>query len=215
VWLEDYRLAYHAGGATNNLVVIKNLPLYLGDSTRTWLEHLPRDKNHDWTDLRRVFVGNFQGTYMRPGKLWELHNCKQQLGESLHEYIQRFSKCCTELPGANDNDTISVFQNDTTCTSLMHRLKRLMPRTTRELLDIASNHADGEEAIVVTLNTPQGKGNQVMNHSEWTSSRFKRKKNEKRRRDDNLVAAVERKTSRPKGNPTKPAHRPRTTSRGS
>jgi hypothetical protein len=33
---------------------------------------------------------------------------------------------------------------------------------------------------------------------------FKKKKNDKRRRDDNLAAAVERKTSRPKGNPTKP-----------
>jgi hypothetical protein len=38
------------------------------------------------------------------------------------------------------------------------------------------------------------------------SSRFKKKKkNDKHRRDDNLVVAVERKTSLPKGNPTKPA----------
>jgi hypothetical protein len=68
VWLEDYRLACHAGGATEDLFVIKNLPLYLGDSARTWLEHLPRDKIQDWTDLRRVFIDNFQGTYTRPGK---------------------------------------------------------------------------------------------------------------------------------------------------
>jgi hypothetical protein len=38
------------------------------------------------------------------------------------------------------------------------------------------------------------------------SSRFKKKKkNDKRRRDDNFVAMVERKASRPKGNPGKPA----------
>jgi hypothetical protein len=109
VWLEDYRLACHTGAATDDLFVIKNLPLYLDDSTRTWLEHLPRDKIQDWTDLRRVFVGNFQGTYMRPGKQWELRNCKQQPGESLREYIRCFSKRCTELPGATDNDTISAF----------------------------------------------------------------------------------------------------------
>jgi hypothetical protein len=36
------------------------------------------------------------------------------------------------------------------------------------------------------------------------SSRFKKKKkNDKHHRDDNFVAAVERKTSHPKGNPTK------------
>jgi hypothetical protein len=67
-----------------------------------------------------------------------------------------------------------------------------MPRTTRELLDITSNHADGEEAVAAMLNTPQGKGKQVVDHGEGTSLRFKKKKkNDKRRRDDNFVAAVE------------------------
>jgi hypothetical protein len=63
------RLTYfHRQQATDDLFVIKNLPLYVGDSTRTWLEDLLRDKINYWTDLRRVFVGNFQGTYMRPDK---------------------------------------------------------------------------------------------------------------------------------------------------
>jgi hypothetical protein len=66
VWLEDYRLTCHTGRATDDLFIIKNLPLYLGDSARTWLEHLPRGKINDWTDLRRVFIGNFQGTYAHP-----------------------------------------------------------------------------------------------------------------------------------------------------
>jgi hypothetical protein len=41
---------------------------------------------------------------MRPGKQWELRNCKQQPGESLREYIRRFSKRSTELHGTTDND---------------------------------------------------------------------------------------------------------------
>jgi hypothetical protein len=47
VWLVDYRLTCHARGATDDLFIIKNLPLYLNDSTRTWLEHLQWDKIHD------------------------------------------------------------------------------------------------------------------------------------------------------------------------
>jgi hypothetical protein len=75
---------------------------------------------------------------------------------------------------------------------------------TRELFDIASNHADGEEAVAATLNTPKGKGKQVVDHGEATSSRFKKNKNNgKRRRDDNIVVAVERKALRPKGNQAK------------
>jgi hypothetical protein len=187
----------------DDLFIIKNLPLYLGDSARTWIEHLQCDKIHDWTDLRRVFVGNFQGTHTCSGKQWKLCNCKQQPGESLREYIWHFSKFSIELPGMTDNDAISTFQNGTTCTFLIHWLGRRMPRTTRELLDIASNNADGEEVVAATLNTPQGKGKQVMNHGEGTSSCFKRKKkmNDKHRSDDNLVATVERKVSRPPGQP--------------
>jgi hypothetical protein len=52
------------------------------------------------------------------------------------------------------------------------------------------------------LNTSQGKGKQVMDDSEGPSSRFKKKKKkDKHRRDDNLVAAVEHKATRPKNNP--------------
>jgi hypothetical protein len=89
-------------------------------------------------------------------------------GGSLREYIRHFSKRCTELPGATDNDAIS--------------------------------------AVAATLNTPPGKGKQVVDLGEGTSSRFKKKKkSDKRRRDNNFVAAVEQKVLRPKGNPGKPA----------
>jgi hypothetical protein len=47
MWLEDYWLMCHTGGATDDLFIIKNLPLYLGDSVQMWLEHLPRDKIND------------------------------------------------------------------------------------------------------------------------------------------------------------------------
>jgi hypothetical protein len=40
-------------------LIICNLPLFLFDSTRAWLEHLPLDQIHDWEDLVRVFRENF------------------------------------------------------------------------------------------------------------------------------------------------------------
>jgi hypothetical protein len=67
VWLNDYRLACQLGGATTDEVIIRNLPLHLADSAQTWLEHLPASQIHNWDDLVRTFVGNFQGTYVRPG----------------------------------------------------------------------------------------------------------------------------------------------------
>jgi hypothetical protein len=59
VWLNDYHLACQLGGATSDEVIIRNLPLHLGDSALTWLEHLPASQIHNWDDLVRTFVGNF------------------------------------------------------------------------------------------------------------------------------------------------------------
>ena len=67
VWLNDYRLACQLGGATEDAVIIRNLPLHLVDATRTWLEHLPANQIHNWADLVKIFVGSFQGTYVCPG----------------------------------------------------------------------------------------------------------------------------------------------------
>jgi hypothetical protein len=75
VWLNDYRLACQLGGATSDEVIIRNLPLHLADSARTWLEHLPAGQIHNWDDLVRTFVGNFQGMYVRPGNSWDLRSC--------------------------------------------------------------------------------------------------------------------------------------------
>jgi hypothetical protein len=59
VWHNDYRLTCQLGGATSDEVIIRNLPLHLGDSARTWLEHLPASQIHNWEDLVRTFVGKF------------------------------------------------------------------------------------------------------------------------------------------------------------
>jgi hypothetical protein len=67
VWLNDYGLACQLRKATTDEVIIRNLPLHLADSARTWLEHLPASQIHNWDDLVRTFVGNFQGTYVHPG----------------------------------------------------------------------------------------------------------------------------------------------------
>ena len=39
--MADYRLACQLGGVNDDLLIIRNLPLFLSDSVRAWLEHLP------------------------------------------------------------------------------------------------------------------------------------------------------------------------------
>jgi hypothetical protein len=41
LWLADYRLACQLEGTDNDNLIIRNLPLFLSDAARAWLEHLP------------------------------------------------------------------------------------------------------------------------------------------------------------------------------
>ena len=59
LWLADYRLACQLGSVDDDLLIIRNLPLFLSDSARAWLEHLPPLQINNWCDLVKVFVGNF------------------------------------------------------------------------------------------------------------------------------------------------------------
>jgi hypothetical protein len=41
LWLADYRLACQLGGTDDDNLIIRNLPMFLSDTARAWLEHLP------------------------------------------------------------------------------------------------------------------------------------------------------------------------------
>jgi hypothetical protein len=76
LWLADYRLACQLGGTDDDNLIIHNLPLFLSDAARAWLEHLPPAQISNWDDLVKAFAENFKGTYVRPGNSWDLRSCR-------------------------------------------------------------------------------------------------------------------------------------------
>jgi hypothetical protein len=156
LWLNNYRLACQLGGATTDEVIIRNLPLHLTDSARTWLEHLPASQIHNWDDLVRTFMENFQGTYVRPGNSWDLRACTQKPGESLRDFIRCFSKRCMELPSVAQSEIMHAFLEGTTCRDLVRELGRSPPVDSNELFDIATSFASGEEAVGGHLQREEG-----------------------------------------------------------
>jgi hypothetical protein len=147
LWLADYRLACQLAGTDDDNLIICNLPLFLSNTARASLEHLPPAQIFGWDDLVKAFTGNIQGTYVRPRNSWDLRSCRQQPGESLREYIRWFSKQCTELPNITDSDVIGAFLAGTTCRDLVSKLGRKTPTKASELMDVATKFASGQEAV--------------------------------------------------------------------
>jgi hypothetical protein len=160
LWLEDYRLACQLGGTNDDNLIIRNLPLFLSDAARAWLEHLPPAQISDWDDLVKAFAGNFQGTYVRPGNSWDLRGCRQQPGESQREYIRWFSKQRTELPNITHSEVIGAFLAGTTCRDLVSKLGRKTPTKASELMDITTKFASGQKVVKAIFRKdkqPQGR----------------------------------------------------------
>jgi hypothetical protein len=59
LWLADYRLACQLGRTDDDNLIIRNLPLFLSDAARAWLEHLPPAQISNWGDLVKAFTGHF------------------------------------------------------------------------------------------------------------------------------------------------------------
>jgi hypothetical protein len=131
--------------------------LHLADSARAWLEHLPASQIHNWDDLVRTFVGNFQGTYVRLGNSWDLRACTQKPGESLWDFIRRFSKRCTELLSVAQSEIVHAFLEGTTSRDPVRELGRSPPVDSNELFDIATSFASSEEAVGAIFDGNKGK----------------------------------------------------------
>jgi hypothetical protein len=142
---------------------------------------------------------------VRPGNSWDLRSCRQQPGESLREYIRRFSKQCTELPNITNSDVIGAFLAGTTCRDLVSKLGRKAPTKASELMDIATKFASGQEAVeAIFRKDKQPQGRQKEDVLEASVQRGTKKKTRKKAQekcnavDADLVAAAEHR------NPQKP-----------
>ena len=87
-------------------------------------------------------------------------------------------------------DVISAFLYGTTCESLIHKLGCIKPRTTRDLLDIATNHASDEEAVGAVFSGGRDKGKAKHEEQGECPSTQKGKKNKKDRRQPANLALV-------------------------
>jgi hypothetical protein len=180
LWLADYRLACQLGGTDDDNLIIRNLPLFLSDTARAWLEHLPPGQISNWDNLVQAFTGNFQGTYVHPGNSWDLQSYRQQTGESLWDYILRFSKQRTELPNVTDSDVIGTFLAGTNCRDQVSKLGRKTPTRASELIDIATKFTSSQEAVeAIFRKDKQPQGRQPEDVPEASAQRGTKKKNKK------------------------------------
>ena len=114
---------------------------------------------------------------MRPRNSWDLKSCRQKPGESLRDFIRRFSKQCTELPSVGDLEIVQAFLSSTTCRDLVQELGRNVSTS-------------GEEAVGAIFPDADSKGKRREEAPEASASHLPKKKKKGRPGKQEVLEAV-------------------------
>ena len=127
----------------------------LKDGARSRLLNLPPGSISSWNEMRDRFVANFQGTRDRPPAGGDLRRIKQQPGETLQKYIQRFNNIRLKIPKVTDEAIISAFSDGARDIKMKEELaihEELC--TALELFNMATKCARAEEGRLSLLELP-------------------------------------------------------------
>ena len=127
----------------------------LKDGVRSWFLNLPVGSISSWGEMRNRFIANFQGTRDRPPAAGDLRRIKQQLGETLQKYIQRFNSVRLKIPKVMDEAIISLLSDGVHDVKMKEELtihEELC--TTLELFNIVTKCARAEEGRLSLLELP-------------------------------------------------------------
>jgi hypothetical protein len=128
-------------------------PMALKDAPRTWLMNLPHKSVTSWKDLCRQFIANFMSTYERPATKNDLKVVRQYKGETLRQYIQRFSQMRNKIPRISNEEVISTLSTGVTDIKMREKLSVNDELTSIvRLFEIADRCAKAEEGRLFAHN---------------------------------------------------------------
>ena len=118
----------------------------------SWLLNLPKASITSWDGLRECFIANFQGTHDHAPSMNDLRRIKQQEGETLHKFIQRFTVMHLKIPKASDEAVISAFSDGVTDLKMKKELAMSDEMSTAlEMFNLANKCARAEEGRLSLL----------------------------------------------------------------
>jgi hypothetical protein len=109
-WLRCYALSIENAGGNNDTKCCY-FPFCLDQAPLTWLESLEKYSIDEWDQLKEQFTSNFTGAMGRLGTRMDLAMVKQEQGETLRKYMQRFFDKHATVVDITDKEVIDLFQD--------------------------------------------------------------------------------------------------------
>nr|ABA93911.1 retrotransposon protein, putative, Ty3-gypsy subclass, expressed [Oryza sativa Japonica Group] len=143
-FLSIYESAIEASHGDKNTKA-KVIHLALDGIACSWYFNLPANSIYSWEQLRDVFVFNFRGTYEEPKTQQHLLGIRQRPGESIREYMRRFSQARCQVQDITEASVINAASASLLEGELTRKIANKEPQTLEHLLRIIDGFARGEE----------------------------------------------------------------------
>jgi hypothetical protein len=108
-FLQVYVAAITAVGG-DTIVMATYFHVAFSGSARTWLMNLTPGSIYSWEELCVWFTANFASAYQRHGVEAHLHAVRQEPGETLWDFISRFTKVRGTIPRISNASIITAFR---------------------------------------------------------------------------------------------------------
>jgi hypothetical protein len=193
-WLRCYALSIENAGGNNDTKCLY-FPFCLDQTPLTWLESLEKYLIDKWDQLKEQFTGNFAGAMGRSGTRMDLAMVKQEQGETLRKYMQRFFDKRATVVDVTDKEVIDLFQYGLYHRRTFEDFGRRRPSSITKLKDMITLWADEEDKVNAKYDAIRSKSKQNPGDNNNNRDQCSRNNNysgpNRKRKLDNTVAVIQ------------------------
>nr|GEV14250.1 reverse transcriptase domain-containing protein [Tanacetum cinerariifolium] len=116
-------------------------------AARVWFNELPSESVDSYKDIKAVFLAYFmqQNKYVKDPV--EIHNIKQNDGETIEDFMKQFKVETERMKGAPECMRISGFMHGVNNPELTQRLNEHVPKTMEEMMITTTAFIRGEAVV--------------------------------------------------------------------
>lgn len=145
--IATFKTMIHLQGVLDEIMCRAFLTTFKGP-TRVWFSKIPPNIVSSFEELSKLFVNNFIGGQRHKHSLSSLLTIEQGENESLRSFITCFNKEALAMDEMDDKLLLVAFHNGVNSNLIIHKLYEQEPQTMAELVHLAQNFMNAEDAII-------------------------------------------------------------------
>ena len=145
--IATFKTTMHLQGVLDE-IMCRAFPTTLKGPARVWFSKIPLNTVSSFKELIKLFVNNFIKGQRHKCCLSSLLTIERGENESLRSFITRFNREALTADEMDDKLLSAAFHNGVNSDLFIHKLYEQEPQTMSELVHLAQNFMNAEDAII-------------------------------------------------------------------